>query len=66
MAKIKGNPSYRDKADRFQQVLKETRGLDVAADIIERVFEDRFEDKPAVSRTPMLATSSAEETSFLP
>jgi zeaxanthin glucosyltransferase len=66
IAKIKENLSYRDKAGWFQKVLTETRGLDVAADIIERVFEDHFEDKTAVSRTRMLATSSAEETSFLP
>ena len=66
IAKIKGNLSYRDKARWFQKVLTKTRGLDVAADIIERVFEDHFEDKPAVARTRMLATSSAEETSFLP
>jgi hypothetical protein len=32
------NPNYRDKARWFQKVLGETRGLDVAADIIERVF----------------------------
>jgi zeaxanthin glucosyltransferase len=66
IAKIKGNPSYRDKAAWFQKVLEETKGLEVAADIIERAFEDRFEDESAAIRTRMLATSSAEETSFLP
>jgi UDP:flavonoid glycosyltransferase YjiC (YdhE family) len=38
IAKVKSNPRYRDKALWFQKVLRETRGLDVAADIIERVF----------------------------
>jgi zeaxanthin glucosyltransferase len=63
IAKIAENPKYRDKASWFQKVLSETRGLEVAADIVERAFEDRFEDK---FRSRMLATSSAEETSFLP
>jgi len=64
IAKIQGNPSYRDKAAWFQKVLEEKQGLEVAADIIERAFEDRFE--ATVGGTRMLATSSAEETSVLP
>jgi MGT family glycosyltransferase len=43
IAKVKSNPRYRDKALWFQKVLRETRGLDVAADIIERVFAKRLE-----------------------
>jgi MGT family glycosyltransferase len=43
IAKVEGSPNYRDKARWFQKVLGETRGLDLAADIIERVFgEHRF------------------------
>jgi len=38
IAKVTSNPSYRDKARWFQNVLRENRGLDVAADIIEHVF----------------------------
>jgi zeaxanthin glucosyltransferase len=38
IAKVTGSPNYRDKARWFQKVLRETRGLDVAADIIERVL----------------------------
>jgi MGT family glycosyltransferase len=38
MAKVTSDPSYRDKARWFQKVLREARGLDVAADIIEGVF----------------------------
>jgi len=41
IAKVTSNPSYRDKACWFQDVLRENRGLDVAADIIERVFRNR-------------------------
>jgi MGT family glycosyltransferase len=32
------NPSYREKARWFQKVIAETRGLDVAADVIQRAF----------------------------
>jgi len=38
IAKVTSNPSYRDKARWFQNVLREKRGLDVAADIIEQAF----------------------------
>jgi MGT family glycosyltransferase len=38
IAKVRSNPSYRDKAHWFQQIIKETRGLDVAAEIVERAF----------------------------
>ena len=32
------NPRYREKARWFRKVIAQTRGLDVAADVIERVF----------------------------
>jgi zeaxanthin glucosyltransferase len=38
IVKVTANPSYRDKAGWFQKVLAEIRGLDVAADIIERAL----------------------------
>jgi MGT family glycosyltransferase len=38
ITKVTSKPSYRNKARWFQKVLRKTRGLDVAADIIERVF----------------------------
>jgi zeaxanthin glucosyltransferase len=66
IAKIKGDPSYRNKAAWFQKILEETRGLEVAADIIEHAFEDNFEDNSAGNRSRILASSSAEETSVLP
>ncbi|MCU1226071.1 MAG: glycosyltransferase, family [Edaphobacter sp.] len=34
------DPDYRSNAIYFQEVIEETRGLDVAADVIERVFEE--------------------------
>jgi zeaxanthin glucosyltransferase len=43
--KVTTNPYYRDKARWFQKVLGETRGLDIAADIIERVFGERVEER---------------------
>jgi MGT family glycosyltransferase len=38
IAKVISNPSYRDKARWFQNVLRERRGVDVAADVIEHAF----------------------------
>jgi zeaxanthin glucosyltransferase len=38
IAKVRSNPSYRDKADWFRKTIKDKRGLDVAADIVERAF----------------------------
>jgi zeaxanthin glucosyltransferase len=38
IVKVTSSSSYRDKARWFQNVLREKRGLDVAADIIEQVF----------------------------
>ncbi len=45
--RVTANPNYRDEARWFQRVLAKTRGLDVAADIIERVFGEHFEDHAA-------------------
>jgi MGT family glycosyltransferase len=33
------NPSYRERADSFRKVIAKTRGLDVAADVIEQAFQ---------------------------
>jgi zeaxanthin glucosyltransferase len=52
IVKVTANPSYRDKARWFQKVLAETRGLDRAADVIERVFEEHLEENEAVAATP--------------
>ena len=38
------NPTYSEKARWFQKVIAQTRGLDVAADVIERAF--RLPDYP--------------------
>jgi zeaxanthin glucosyltransferase len=43
--KVKANPNYRDKAHWLKKVLGETSGLDVAADIIERVFTEDSDKK---------------------
>jgi MGT family glycosyltransferase len=37
--KVLQDPSYRARADNFQKVIAKTRGLDVAADIIEQAFQ---------------------------
>jgi zeaxanthin glucosyltransferase len=42
--RVTTNPNYRDKARSFQKILGETRGLDVAADIIERAFQPPIAD----------------------
>jgi zeaxanthin glucosyltransferase len=41
IAKVRSNPAYRDKAHWFQKIIKEKRGLDAAADIVERAFRVR-------------------------
>ena len=38
IAKVSSNPSYRDKAHSFQKIIKDKRGVDLAADIVERAF----------------------------
>jgi MGT family glycosyltransferase len=47
--RVTSNPTYRDKARWFQKVLGETRGLEIAADIIERVFGDYLGEKASVT-----------------
>jgi MGT family glycosyltransferase len=37
--KVLQDPSYRERAEYFQKVISKTRGLDVAADIIEQAFQ---------------------------
>jgi MGT family glycosyltransferase len=60
IAKVRGNPNYREKARWFQKILGETRGLDIAADIIERVFVEDAGEKRRVHlpcrRAPLLET----------
>jgi zeaxanthin glucosyltransferase len=41
------DPSYRGRADYFQKVISRTRGLDVAADIIEQAFQKYETDNMA-------------------
>ena len=60
IAKIKGDPSYRNKATWFQKILEETRGLEVAADIIEHAFEDNFEDNSAGNRPRILLSDALQ------
>jgi len=36
--RVRKNPSYRDRARFFQNVIEQTQGLDLAADVIERAF----------------------------
>ena len=47
--KVTANRNYRDKARWFQKVIGETRGLDIAADIVERVFGECVEDKQGLA-----------------
>ena len=49
--KVLQNPSYRERADYFQKVISETRGLDVAADIIEQAFQKYQTEVPRDSRS---------------
>src|SRR5258707_15268182 len=45
--KVLQDPSYRERADYFQKVISKTRGLDVAADIIEQAFQKYETDNMA-------------------
>jgi UDP:flavonoid glycosyltransferase YjiC (YdhE family) len=58
--KVKENPSYREKARYFQKAIARTRGLDVAADVIERaVGASLTDERVEFSRAPdMLASES--------
>jgi zeaxanthin glucosyltransferase len=47
--KVTANRNYRDKARWFQKVIGETRGLDIAADIVERVFGECVDDKQGLA-----------------
>jgi zeaxanthin glucosyltransferase len=49
IAKVTANRNYRDKARWFQKVIAKARGLDLAADIIERVFGEHIEAKEGVA-----------------
>jgi UDP:flavonoid glycosyltransferase YjiC (YdhE family) len=37
--KVLQDPSYRKRAEYFQKVISETRGLDMAVDIVEQAFQ---------------------------
>ena len=49
--KVMQDPSYRERADYFQKVISKTRGLDVAADIIEKAFRKYQAEVPRDSRS---------------
>jgi zeaxanthin glucosyltransferase len=49
--KVLQNPSYRERAHYFQKVISKTRGLDVAADIIEQAFQKCQTEVPYDSRS---------------
>jgi zeaxanthin glucosyltransferase len=44
--KVLKNHGYRDKARYFQKVIAETRGLDIAADVIEQAFNKNRSSQP--------------------
>jgi zeaxanthin glucosyltransferase len=44
--KVLRTPAYREKAQYFRNIIAKRRGLDVAAEIIERAFEQAIENRP--------------------
>jgi MGT family glycosyltransferase len=63
--KVLQDPSYRERAEYFQKVISKTRGLDVAADIIEQAFQ-KYEtdnlankDSAAITSLPMVTKGGA-------
>jgi UDP:flavonoid glycosyltransferase YjiC (YdhE family) len=64
IAKVTSNPSYRNKARWFQNIIRETRGVDVAADVIERVFGAVKEVRSrSMSRRQRLSRTDAQSAS---
>ena len=49
--KVLQDPSYRERAGYFRKVISKTRGLDVAADIIEQTFQKYQTEVPRDSRS---------------
>jgi MGT family glycosyltransferase len=49
--KVLQDPSYRERAHYFQRVISKTRGLDVAADIIEQTFHKYQTEVPRENRS---------------
>jgi MGT family glycosyltransferase len=49
--KVLQDPNYRERADYFQKLISKTRGLDVAADIIEQAFHKYQAEVPPDSRS---------------
>ena len=45
--KVLDEPAYRAKAHYFRKVITQTRGLDIAADVLERAFEENQAADPA-------------------
>jgi zeaxanthin glucosyltransferase len=51
--KVLQGPSYRERADYFRKVISKTRGLDVAADVIEQAFQTYEADNTANEDTQL-------------
>ena len=49
--KVLQDPSYRERAEYFRKVISKTRGLDMAADIIEQTFQKYQTEVPRDSRS---------------
>jgi zeaxanthin glucosyltransferase len=54
---VLANPGYRDKARYFQRVIAETRGLDLAAEIIEGAFQKTSGAIPSLQASTLSRTS---------
>ena len=52
--KVLQDSSYRERAEYFQKVIAKTRGLDVAAEVIEQAFQ-RYETKAAAAQSKVYA-----------
>jgi MGT family glycosyltransferase len=71
--KVLQDPSYRERADYFQKVISKTRGLDVAADIIEQAFHKYQTEVPRrvgkqcipISAAPVSAVTNDQQRTFV-
>jgi zeaxanthin glucosyltransferase len=60
--KVLQDPRYRERADYFQKVISKTRGLDMAADIIEQTFQKYQTEVPLGSRSVARGKRKTAET----
>ena len=63
--KVLHDPIYRARADYFRKVISKTRGLDVAADVIEQAFHKYQTNKPLSTFRSLVARGTKDNNGGL-